>query len=78
MLVAFFLYEAFKEDVAAPVVPVTSYPTRVRRTLVDFAGKIVRHSGYIILRVTRACLHQLKLEELWRRSGDPPRFAWSG
>ncbi len=58
MLVAFFLYEAFKEDVAAPVVPVTSYPTRVRRTLVDFAGKIVRHSGYIILRVSRACLHQ--------------------
>ena len=78
MLVAFFLYEAFKEDVAAPVVPVTSYPTRVRRTLVDFAGKIVRHSGSIILRVTRATLHQLKLEELWRRSGDPPRFAWSG
>jgi hypothetical protein len=77
MLVAFFLYEAFKEDVAAPVVPVTSYPTRVRRTLVDFAGKIVHHSGSIILRVTRATLHQLKLEDLWRRSGDPPRFAWS-
>jgi hypothetical protein len=76
MLVAFFLYEAFKEDVAAPVVPVTSYPTRVRRTLVDFAGKIVRHGGYIILRVTRASLQQLKLGELWRRSGAP-RFAWS-
>jgi hypothetical protein len=77
MLVAFFLYEAFKEDVAAPVVPVTSYPTRVRRTLVDFAGKIVRTSGYVILRVTRASLQQLKLEDLWRRSGAPPRFAWS-
>lgn len=77
MLVAFFLYEAFKEDVAAPVVPVTSYPTRVRRTLVDFAGKIVRHAGSIILKVTHATLRQLKLEELWRKSGDPPRFAWS-
>jgi hypothetical protein len=77
MLVAFFLYEAFKEDVAAPVVPVTSYPTRVRRTLVDFAGKIVRTGGYVILKVTRASLQQLKLEDLWRRSGDPPRFAWS-
>jgi hypothetical protein len=77
MLVAFFLYEAFKEDVAAPVVPVTSYPTRVRRTLVDFAGKVVRTSGYIILKVTRASFEQLKLDELWRRSGDPPRFAWS-
>jgi hypothetical protein len=77
MLVAFFLYEAFKEDVAAPVVPVTSYPTRVRRTLVDFAGKIVRHGNYIILRVTPASLRLLKLEDLWRRSGAPPRFAWS-
>lgn len=77
MLVAFFLYEAFKEDVAAPVVPITSYPTRVRRTLVDFAGKIVRHSGYVVLRVTRACRQQLKLDEIWRRSGDPPRFVWS-
>jgi hypothetical protein len=77
MLVAFFLYETFKEDVAAPVVPVTSYPTRVRRTLVDFAGKIVRSGGYVILKVTRASLQHLKLDEIWRRSGDPPRFVWS-
>ena len=76
LLLAFFLFESFKEDVAAPVVPVTAYATRVRRTLVDFAGKIVRTGGRQILKVTRATFRQLKLDELWVRSADPPRFAW--
>lgn len=40
MLVAFFLLESFKQDLAAPVVPVTAYATRVRRTLIDFAGQV--------------------------------------
>ena len=61
---------------AAPVLPVTAYPTRVRRTLVDFAGKLVRTGGRTILKVTRATFQQLKLEELWQRSGCPPGFAW--
>lgn len=76
MLVAFFLFESFKEDVAAPAVPVTAYATRLRRTLVDFAGKIVRTGGRTILKTTRAAFGQLKLDELWRRSGSPPGFAW--
>jgi len=76
MLVAFFLFESFKEDVAAPVVPVTAYATRLRRTLVDFAGKIVRTGGRTILKATRTAFGQLKLDELWRRSGSPPGFAW--
>ncbi len=76
MLLAFFLFESFKEDVAAPVVPVTAYATRVRRTLVDIAGKIVRTAGQMILKVTRTTLQQLRLEELWARSADPPRFVW--
>jgi hypothetical protein len=76
MLVAFFLFESFKEDVAAPVVPVTAYATRVRRTLVDFAGKIVRTAGRTILKVAGAAFQQLKLRELWERSGSPPPFVW--
>lgn len=77
MLVAFFLFESFKVDVAAPVVPVTAYATRLRRTLIDFAGKIVRTGGRVILKVSGATLRQLKLRELWRRSADPPRFVWA-
>jgi hypothetical protein len=76
MLLAFFLFESFKEDVAAPVVPVTAYATRVRRTLIDFAGKLVRTGGRVILKVTRATFQQLRLGELWARSANPPRFVW--
>lgn len=76
VLLAFFLFESFKEDVAAPVVPVTAYATRVRRTLIDFAGKLVRTGGRVILKVTRATFGQLKLDELWARSASPPRFVW--
>jgi hypothetical protein len=76
MLLAFFLFECFKEDVATPVVPVSAYATRVRRTLVDFAGKIIRTGGQTILKVTRAALEQLKLKDLWERSASPPTFAW--
>jgi len=76
MLLAFFLFESFKEDVAAPVVPVTAYATRVRRTLVDFAGKIVRTGHQVILKVTDATFRQLRLDELWMRSASPPRFDW--
>ncbi len=76
MLLAFFFFESFKEDVAAPVVPVTARATRVRRTLVDFAGKIVRTGGRTILRMTRSTFRHLRLDELWAKSGDPPRFAW--
>jgi hypothetical protein len=76
MLLAFFLFESFKEDVAAPVVPVTAYATRVRRTLVDFAGKLVRTGGRVILKVTRATFQQLRLDALWAHSSSPPRFVW--
>jgi hypothetical protein len=76
MLLAFFLFESFKEDVAAPVVPVTAYATRVRRTLVDFAGKLVRTGGRVILKVTQATFQQLRLDALWAHSASPPRFVW--
>ena len=76
MLVAFFVYESFKEDVTAPVVPVTAYPTRVRRVALDFAAKIVRTGGRTILKVTTATWHQLRIPELWERTAHPPRFAW--
>ncbi len=76
MLVAFFLYECFKRDVAAPSVPVTAYPTRVRRVVIDFAAKLVRTGGKTLLKVTAATWNQLRIPELWERSGSPPTFAW--
>ena len=76
MLLAFFVFESFKEDVGQPVVPVTAYPTTVRRVLIDFAAKIVSHSGKIILKVTQATWETLRFRDLWIRSCTPPVFVW--
>lgn len=77
VLVAFFLFEAFKCDVTEAVIPSTAYATRVRRQVIDFAAKIVRTSGQILLKVTAPIWERLHIEELWARSGDPPLFAWA-
>lgn len=74
MALAFFLFETFKEDVCAEVVPVTAYATTIRRTIIDIAAKIVKTSGKIILKVIATTWNTLKLDVLWERSGSPPRF----
>jgi hypothetical protein len=77
MVLAFFLYECFKEDVCAGVVPVACYATTFRRKVIDIAAKIVRTSGKIILKVTQAVWEHLKIDKLWERSEIPPRFVWA-
>ncbi len=74
MVLAFFLFEAFKEDVCSGIVHAAAYPTTVRRTLIDVAAKIVATSGRIILKVTAATWKKLQFDVLWERSGSPPRF----
>ena len=76
MLVAFFLFECFKEDVCGEVIPVEAYATTLRRRLIDVAAKIVRHAGQTILKVAAAAMEQLQFVALRARSGAPPRFAW--
>jgi hypothetical protein len=77
MLVAFFLYETFKEDVCIPVVKLTSYATTLRRRVIDIAAKVVRHAGKITLKVTTATWKGLDFAKLWQRSGKSPSFAWA-
>ena len=77
MVLAFFLFESFKEDVRSGIIPVVSYATTVRRKLIDSAAKIVKTSGKIILKVTSATWKNLKFDVLWERSGSPPRFVWA-
>jgi len=77
MVTAFFLYEAFKEDVCLSVIEVSSYATTLRRTILDVAGKIVRHAGKITLKITVSTWQHLGFYELWERSGSPPPFAWT-
>jgi hypothetical protein len=74
MLIGFFLYESFKEDVCSPLVAVSSYTTTLRRKILDVAGKIVSHSGKITLKVTMSAWQSLDFYQLWVRSGNPTRF----
>jgi hypothetical protein len=67
MLVSFFLFETFKEDTLKDIIPITSYATTIRRTLVDFAAKVVRKGGQLILKVPEAIMNELKLQTLWTR-----------
>ncbi len=77
MAVAFFLYQCFKEDVTTPVLALPSYPTTLRRKVIDFAAKVVRTGGRTILKVTQATWNQLQIPTLWELSRSPPRFAWA-
>ncbi|MDI6756088.1 MAG: IS1380 family transposase, partial [Thermodesulfobacteriota bacterium] len=71
MLISFFLFETFKEDVLEEVLPVASYATTVRRKAVDFAAKIVKTGGEIILKVTRAVMDNLRFDKLWKKCQNP-------
>jgi len=72
MLTSFFLFEAFRQDVLSPVIPMQSYASTVRRIFVDIAGKIVSHSGRTVLKFTSAVFRRLKLEKIWDACHFPP------
>ncbi len=72
MLISFFLFETFKEDVLADVISPVSYATTVRRKLIDIAAKIVRTGREIILKVTRPVMEALKFDRLWELCQVPP------
>jgi hypothetical protein len=71
MLISFFLFETFKEDVLEEVLPVASYATTVRRKAVDFAAKIITTSRGVILKVTQAVMDHLRFDRLWERCQNP-------
>lgn len=71
MVIAFFLFETYKEDVLEEVIPIGSYATTVRRKALDIAAKIVKKSGQIILKVTQAVMDSLHFDKLWERCNNP-------
>ena len=71
MLIAFFLFETFKQDVLEDVIPVVSYATTVRRKFLDIAAKITKTSHEVILKVSREVMHSLDFAVLWTRCNHP-------
>lgn len=72
MLISFFLFESFKNDVSQDVIPITSYATTFRRVLVDIAAKIVRTSHKIILKVTKDVMKNIRFDLLWAKCQNSP------
>lgn len=71
MVIAHFLTEAYRTDVAGDLLPQRCYPTTLRRTLIDFAAKIIRTGGEVILKVTRSVWDQIDIKKLWERCNNP-------
>jgi Transposase DDE domain group 1 len=71
------MFESFKRDVSADLIPVTSYPNTFRRKLIDFAVKIVKHSALITMKVREFIMNSLKLDELWLRCQSPPQITFA-
>jgi hypothetical protein len=71
LVIAHFLYASYKEDISRDVVPVNSYATTFRRTLIDFAAKVVKEANRIKLLVTQALWDRCKVETLWHLCNNP-------
>ncbi|WDN89306.1 hypothetical protein BuS5_03767 [Desulfosarcina sp. BuS5] len=71
MLISFFLFETFKEDVTAEVIPIRSYATSVRRKIVDIGAKIVKKSHMITLKLSQSVMQAIKFDKLWANCQNP-------
>ena len=72
MLISFFLFETFKNDVSKDVIPITSYANTFRRLLVDIAAKIVCTSHKVILKISKDVMENLRFDHLWAYCKNPP------
>lgn len=77
LVITHFIFEAYKQDITADVVPVTVYPNTFRRKLIDFAAKITSGSGYIKLNVTKTVYETINIIELWKRCQSPPEIQFA-
>jgi len=74
LVITHFLFEAYKQDVTADVVPISTYPNTFRRRLIDFAAKITTGARGIKLNVSKTVYETINIVELWRRCQSPPKI----
>ena len=77
MVIAHFMYEAYKRDITYDVISPVSYPNTFRRKLMDFAAMVVSHARNTQLKITRAVYNTMKINELWKRCHQPPPIAYA-
>lgn len=62
MCISYFLFLSFHEDVISDIIPIGSYATTVRRKVFDIAGKIVKKSRILILKITQTAYDFLNIK----------------
>lgn len=72
LVITHFIFEAYKQDITADVIPITVYPNTFRRNLIDIAVKITSRSRNTILNVTKTIYETFNINELWTRCQSPP------
>ena len=77
LVITHFLFETYKQDVTAGVVPACSYPATFRRRLIDFAVKVTAHARNIILNVTKTVCEKINIRELWKLCQSPPQIEFA-
>ena len=72
LVIVHFLFESYKRDVTAQVLPEVSYPNTFRRKLIDFAVKITSGSRAVKLNVSPTTHQTININQLWKRCQSPP------
>jgi len=67
MLLGNNLFETFKTDVSASVIPPSVYADTFRRQIIDTAAKIVRNGRKLIMKLPNACFQRLQFDQLFFR-----------
>ncbi|MDP8321570.1 MAG: IS1380 family transposase [Candidatus Stygibacter australis] len=73
LVLSHVLLQSYVKDICYDIIDRNSYPTTIRRRLIDFAGKFVYHARKIILKVSDPIFNRLKLNLLWERCNSHQR-----
>ena len=76
LVICHFIFEAYKRDVTADVIPITAYPNTFRRKLIDFAAKITKGARSITLKVSKTIYMAFNFNVLWERCLAPPKIQY--
>ena len=76
LVISYFIFEAYKRDVTADVIPISSYPNTFRRKLIDFAAKITKGARSVTLKVSKVIYNTFNISELWKRCQSPPKIQY--
>lgn len=68
MVISFFLFETFKQDIDCEIIPVTLYATTFRRRCLDIAAKISSTGHELKLIISRSVFKMMRFDLLWEKS----------